>query len=372
MKQAPALALAGLMLALAGCGSSGGSSDTSGSDAGSSPSPSYDTAPQAAAADWLERQVTDGVAHNRQYKYDDYSLSADIAFGLHTVDGRDADVQAIAKAVAANLKAYVAPGFGTLTSAGAEAKALVLAEDAGAESSGLVDGLERTVSTSGPSKGRIADTLDPKSKKAVDYANVIGQSYAVQGLAAAHSPLADSATAYLLEQQCDDGWFRVTFTADRTAPDQSCAGDKTATPDVDATAFAALALASLDEPDAAARSALDKAVAWLGTQQAADGSFQAAQPKVANADSTGMAGWALGTAGDTDAAGKAATWVAQHQLGCGAKTAAGAVAYDDSGLAQLKAKGITVANEGQTRLATAQALPVLQWLPAGAVDSETC
>ncbi|MEP9381331.1 hypothetical protein [Nocardioides sp. KR10-350] len=353
---------------VAGCGSdddAGGSGSSSGSSA-----PAYDTGAQTRAADWLAGQLDDGVARNRQYKYDDYSLTADIAFGLDTLDSHDQDVDAAATAVADHLKTYVAPGYGTLTSAGSAAKALVLEEEADADTAGLVKTVSGTVTTGGPSKGRIADVLDPKSKKAVDYANTIGQSYAVEGLAEAESPLAESVTAFLLEQQCSDGWFRVTFTADPKAKDQSCDGDPKATPDVDATAFAALALESLDDPSADAKAALAKAVAWLESQQAADGSYTSASPKVANANSTGMAGWALGEAGETDPAGRAATWVAKHQVGCG--PAAGAIAYDDTGLAQLRNKGITVATEGQVRLATAQALPVLQWLPAGAAAEESC
>ncbi|MEX0426554.1 prenyltransferase/squalene oxidase repeat-containing protein [Nocardioides sp. DS6] len=375
MKKLPVLVVAGALVALAGCGSSDDSSGSAGTDSStpsSSTSASYDLSAQQRAATWLAGQLDGGVAHNRQYKFDDYSLSADIAFGLHTVSGHDEDVRAVAKAVAANLKAYVAPGYGTLTSAGSAAKALVLGQDADADTDGLVATLERTVTTSGPSKGRIADQLDPKDKKATDYANVIGQSYAVQALAAAGSSDADEATDFLLEQQCSAGWFRVTFTADPKAADQTCDGDPKATPDPDATAFAVLALASLEDADDDVTAARDKAVAWLEKQQAANGSFSSAQPKVANANTTGMAGWALGTVGETEAAGKAATWVAQHQLGCDAGKAAGAIAYDDSSLAQTRAKGITVKTEGQIRLATAQALPVLRWLPVHAAPQETC
>ena len=372
MKKLPVLFVATALVALAGCGSgSAGVSEEQTPAATRSPA-TYDTVPQANAANWLAGQLRHGLAYNRQYKYDDDSLSADIAFGLHTVPGRERQVETIARAVAAHLTSYVAPGYGTLISAGAEAKALVLGEEAGAETSGLVSALERTVIDRGPAKGRIADQLDPKDKKATDYANVIGQSYAVQGLAAAGSSKAAAATAYLLQQQCRGGWFRVSFTVDRNARDQSCDSDPKATPDPDATAFAVLALASLKDAGHAVAAARTKAVAWLESQQADDGSFRSAQPSVANANTTGMAGWALGTVGETEPAGRAATWIAKHQLGCDAGGAAGAIAYDDAGLAQLRKKGITVATEGQVRLATAQALPVLQWLPTGEVHDQRC
>ena len=59
--------------------------------------------------------------------------------------------------------------------------------------------------------------------------------------------------------------------------------------------------------DPAVAAALDEATAWLGSQQGPDGSF-------GNANSTGIAGWALGVSGNTAAATAAAGWVRAHQL----------------------------------------------------------
>lgn len=339
------------LVSLSACG--GGSAKHAG--------PAYDRSVQAQVAKWLVTQAPGGVAHNEQYKTDDYSLSADIGIGLARAGGHQRDVATIAKAVQTNAKAYTSPGFGTLVSAGSTAKAAVLEQLAGSDPSALITQLEKTVGAD----GRIADVLDPKDKKASDYANTFGQAYAAWSLSKAKSQKAQDAVGFLLQQQCKAGWFRVTFTADKAATDQSCDGAKTAVPDVDATAISVIALQQIggDEADDAAA----QAIGWLKKQQAKAGSFVAATSHAANADSTGLAGWALGDAHATKQAGKAATWVARHELTCGAD--AGAIAYDDAALTAAKAAGVTVKTRSQFGLATAQALPVLAWLPKGAVKA---
>lgn len=348
-------------LPLAGCGDD--HADTTKTSA-----PSHDTSAQRDAARWLTGQLTKGLMHDDKYGFDDYGLSADTALTLASLDGDaySGTVRTIAERVAAHIKDYVSPGYGTLTSAGGTAKAL-LAETAAGTDPTKVDGvdlvaqLERVTADSEPIAGRIQDELDPHEKKAADYANTVAQSYAVSALSAVKSSESPAATGFLIDQQCAEGWFRVMFTADPTAADQTCDGDKTSRPDVDATAFAVLALESVPGEEAA--TAARKAVAWLKTQQASDGSFAAGQPAVANANSTGLAGQALGEEGDPKAAEQAARWVAAHQLGRGVCATAdqGAIAYDD---ASAKA-GVTKDTAGQFRLATVQALPVLRWLPAG-------
>jgi hypothetical protein len=355
---AAALALA------AGCGSdSGKESQPAGSTSpASSPTASYDTAAMQQAATWISGQLENGVLHDPQYDFDDYGTSADVALALDAVGGHDDTVASIASAVRKHQHEYVSPGYGTLTSAGAVAKAIVLDQTTDTDPGDLVRTLEGLVTPS----GRVADRLDPKDKKAADYANTIVQALTVQALDGAHSDRAEAAAAYLLKQQCSAGFFRLYFPTDG-AGTQGCDADPKATPDPDTTAYAVLALSQVsDLPGTAAAEA--KAVSWLKGAQAADGSFKASQPPVPNSNSTGLGGWALGTAGETDAAGKAATWVAAHQVRCGRD--AGAVAYDDTALKT----GVTPKTTGQFRLATAQAMPALQWLPvsAGPSASGTC
>ena len=367
-----ALALSALALAVSACGSS----DSDPTPAASS-SDDHDTAALAAGAGWLGDQVTDGVVHNDQYDVDDYGLSIDVALALHAVDDQPDTVQAVGDQVAKHVGEYTSPGYGTVTSAGGVAKALVLAQAAGADPTSyggtdLVAQLEDTVADRGPIEGRLQDVLDKKEASAVDYANVVGQAYAVTGLDAADSDEAAAATDFLIAQQCKDGWFRLDFTKDTGASDQTCDGDPASKPDLDATAFAVRALSADDSAQATA--AVDSAVAWLGQQQASDGSFGGGSASTtANSNSTGLAGAVLADAGETTAAEKAATWVFQHQaVDCERFDASdvGAIAYDDASLAAAAKKGITAKTSDQFRRASSEALPVLQWLPAGATEGQ--
>jgi hypothetical protein len=72
--------------------------------------------------------------------------------------------------------------------------------------------------------------------------------------------------------------------------------------------------------------------------------------------------------GETDAAAKAATWVAGLQQTVSSCSSSplrgdiGAIAYDPAGLAKGQAEGITVKTQDQWRRATAQAAPALRYL----------
>lgn len=326
--------------------------------------PTYDAKVSTSVADWLVAQAPEGVARNAQYGTDDFGLSADIGIALAEVGGYDEEISTIAGAVMENKKAYTSPGFGTVTSAGATAKALVLQQNVDASDPGLLKQLEGTVAEN----GRIADKLDPKNKEAADYSNTIGQSYAVWALNNAESEKAAAATEFLAGQQCGEGWFRVTFAADPAAADQTCDADPKAVPDADATAFALIALSGVASPEA--EKAVEAGVEWLKETQAKDGSFKAATGNIANSNTTGLAGWAFGRAGETAAAEKAATWVADHVVTCGDD--AGAVAYDDAALTEGTTKGLTKESEGMYRLAAAQALPSLVFLPKDATAKSSC
>lgn len=365
-----ALTLGAVTLLVSACGGS--------SDSGSTPTattPTYDTSAVTAGAAWLSDQVTHGVVHNDQYGIDDYGLSADVALALHDVDAQPQTVQAVSDQLAEHVKEYTSPGYGTVTSAGSTAKAAVLAQAAGADPTSyggqdLVAQLEGTVADRGSIKGRIQDALDTKVKSAADYANVVGQAYAVMALDAAGSDRAGDATSFLVSQQCSGGWFRLDFTKDTGAADQSCDGDKTSKPDIDATAFAVRALSAVDSPDVSSQ--VDSAVAWLAKQQAGDGSFGTETP---NSNSTGLAGTVLAGVGETTAAEKAAAWVFQHQVAdCpqADRTDVGAIAYDDAALQAAEQKGITTKTSDQFRRASSEALPVLQWLPADAGKAGSC
>ncbi|MGD9960907.1 hypothetical protein [Nocardioides sp.] len=335
-----------------------------------------DPKPVAAGASWLAAQVPAGVVHNDQYDFDDYGLSIDAALAFAGAGQRPAKVQQISDAIAAHVDSYTTGvDFGSSdVYAGSTAKAAVLAQTAGDDAAAyggvdLIARLEGLVSTTAPIAGRIEDDFTP-GPFAGDFANVIGQAFAAQALAAVDSAQAPAVTSFLLQQQCSPGYFRVSFTADKTATDQSCDG-ATGSADTDATALVVLALEDqVTDPDVA--DALDAAVNWLVEQQAADGSFTSGDPLTPdkNTNSTGLAGWALGDLGHPTEAIAAATWVRRNLAAdtapCTTKLTSqrGALAYNGPALVAGRTDGITVETMDQWRRASAQALPVLQWAPA--------
>ncbi len=335
--------------------------------------PSYDGKPVAQGAGWLSGQLTKNLVHNEQFEFDDIGLSIDVALGLEASGKKAEVVKAVTKAVSRNVAFYVGDGDQGIY-AGATAKAAVLAESQGKNPRAfggidLVTQLEGRVATTAPIAGRIQDAYDPTSEFGGDFANVIGQAYAAQALSDAKSTKASSAARFLLQQQCSDGYFRLGFTKDTTAADQSCDGAPKAqrTPDTDATAIAVLALQHVK--GAKAKGAVKKASAWLVDVQGADGSFGGGKStKDANANSTGLAGWALGATGATEPAVRAAVWVRNLQVAgnpCANKlsTQVGAIAYDGDAYGNGQGFGIKKKDQDQWRRASAQALPVLQWAP---------
>src|SRR4051812_27835598 len=333
-------------------------------------------AAQAAPADrgagWLSAQLTDGVVvgsyedlpdHPGTFiDYNDYGLSIDTAFALKAVGGHGSDVRAVRDAVGQDLGAYI--GTGGEVYAGATAKALVLAESSGGDPQSfggvnLVRTLNGLVAKSGPAKGRIAD-----ESQFGDYANTLGQILAVHGLTVAGRAQAGPARKFLLEQQCDQGYFRLYFSKPKS-DHQSCG--KKSKPDPDATSYAVVQLWKVSKGNSRLRTALKHAVAWLAKQQRPSGAFNGGtSTDVPNANSTGLASWALGLTGHCVAAESGSAWVSDLQVGAqpaGSPLAGqrGAVAYDKAALKSGKQDGIPTdgAGQDQWRRASSQAVPAL-------------
>jgi hypothetical protein len=323
--------------------------------------PAHAGDPLAQTERWLAKQPTDGLVHNDQYDFDDYGLSIDVGLALQEL-GQRKEARKIRKAIAKHVDSYTTGadfGSGDIY-ANATAKAAAFAQTTGADAADfggvdLVTRLKKRVANKGPIAGRIQD------RGASDFANVIGQAYAVQALTAANVKKAGKATAFLLDQQCRSGYFRLNFTVDKTAADQTCAGGKrasTSAPDTDATAIAVLALLEDPTPTREVRKAVNRAVAWLTRHQERNGSFGGGpSTEKPNANSTGLAGWALGTAGACDKAHKAATWLTKLRV-TGVSGEKGAIAYDKAALKAAE-DGIGVEERDQFIRATAQAAPAL-------------
>jgi hypothetical protein len=328
----------------------------------------------SAGATWLRAQLTDGILHNEEYDFDDLGLSADVAFALDAVGGQDATVVAIADAVAPKVTQWY--DFAPTVYTGSAAKAIALAQVAGRDANAfggtdLQSVVEANVATSAPIAGRVqnAGEKDWTTGDPTDSLNVISQSWAARALGGQDSDLADEVMSFLLEQQCDDGSFRAALTEDKAALEQGCAADEVG--EVDTTALAVINI--LETPDAplAARGAAFLAANWLKTQQATDGSFSAGALGT-NANTTGLAAWALAEAGQDGAATKAAGWLRGLQVAdlapCTATLSAenGAIAYKAADLAAARAAGkIPVTLQDGFRRASAQALPALAHVPAG-------
>ena len=117
----------------------------------------------------------------------------------------------------------------------------------------LVKQLNRRVSTDKPIVGRIQD----KSAMS-DFANVIGQAYAAQGLAVARSGEGGRGAEVPAQAAVRQGLVPAELRRKPTKNKQSCDGGKrktTSVPDTDATALAVLSLLALPQADAQGRGA---------------------------------------------------------------------------------------------------------------------
>ncbi|MBJ7359650.1 hypothetical protein [Nocardioides sp.] len=313
---------------------------------------------------WLAKQLDGGLVHNDQFDFDDYGLSIDVGLALQEL-GQTRTAKTVRKAIAKNVDSYTTGAdFGSSDIyANATAKAAVFAQATGADPASfggvdLVKRLSKRVAGSAPVNGRIQD------KGASDFANVIGQAYAVQALTEAGAKKAGKATTFLLSQQCKAGYFRLNFTEDKTAADQTCDGGKrktTSAPDTDTTALAVLALLEDPTPTKPVRAAVSRALAWLTKTQGTNGSFGGGpSTETPNANSTGLAASALGAAGACDKANRAAKWLSRLTVS-GVSGENGAIAYDKAAKATAK-DGISVEERDQFIRSTAQAAPALVYV----------
>lgn len=349
--------------------------------AGSAQAATTDPTPAKLNAAWMVSNLKDGLLETSSvyegvtYSGPSVGTSIDLATGLKAVGSQGAALATMTAAIGAQVDGYTS--YQDAVHANASAKALAFALDQ--TGSGTLNGvdlearLESTVSTTAPTRGRIADQDPTPDEWFADYGNSIGQAFAAKALTQLGSAQAADVTDFLLAQQCSTGFFRLNFTADKGAADQTCDGSQPAQPVAqapDTTALVVQQIAPLSAANPTVRTAVDKAVAWLRTQQKPDGSFVDPE-KGANANTTGLAGNALRLAGDDVAAAKAASWLRSRQVvgACEPKMApeTGAVAYDDLGLADGQKHGITdPLDRTQWLVADAQALPALLAAPANA------
>lgn len=325
-----------------------------------------EAAPAGSAAGWVKGELTDGLMYNPNFGgFNDYGLTLDAGFTFAEL-GRGRLVRKVRRAMAPHVDSYIsAADWGSPEDryAGAVAKALAFAQTSGADPRSyggfdLVVELEDVTSPAGRIKDRGGD----------DYANTIGQAFAVRGLWQARSRERRRALGFLLQQQCSAGFFRLNFSG-AGAADQGCdGGDGGKAPDTDVTALAVLALETLPRGNAKAQRSIRRATRWLARRQADNGSFTGGPTTAtANANSTGLAAWALGETGRCGPAAEAARWVRRLQVGgdvSGTELARerGAIAYDRTAYRAGRRGGITDATRDQWRRTTTQAAPGLRYL----------
>ena len=337
-----------------------------------------DSTPSTIAAAWLADELTNGLIVTKFGP--DFGLTLDTGMALSTVAGQGATVAAISAAIEPRLADYVGDGAKE-SYAGPLAKAAAFARTAKKNPTSyggrnLVTELEQRTAdattgtapntTPNPLAGRIAD----KSEFG-DFANVVGQSYAVRALALANSSEAGAARDFLLKQQCASGYFRLNFDKPAT-PSQSCTeGVAGSEADPDATSLAVINLVESGDKSAAVSAALAKAGTWLADRQRNSGAIRGgAGTAQINTNSTALGGYAMGLLKNRDAALKAALWVRKNQpvdkYRC--RTAltkdTGAVAYRKDRATDATTSGIPAGARDEWRRATSQAILGLQFAPA--------
>lgn len=347
---------AGASLALTGLVAASAQAAPIPAPAGSDPSPA------AVGAAYLAKQPgADGiiVSHSEfggvQYDTPSPGITIDAATSLAAVGGQDATVARMA----AGVEASTYP----TGSAGSAAKFAAFEYTLGRTSAALAPAVAK-VNSSIAASGDIAGRLET-TPGGSDFESPLTQAFAARALHDASATSAGPALTFLLKQQCPAGFFRASFSPKASA-NQSCEAG-VSSPSVDTTAIAVLQLQGLKGTGAVATS-LTGATTWLASQQGTDGSYGG------NANSTGLAAWALGVSGQTAPAAKAASWLRAHQLAnagtCTRYAAAdnGAIVVDDLGLTNAAAGPMSINDNSTATYATAQALPGLLWAAGGAAN----
>lgn len=322
------------------------------------------------AVQWLAGELgTDDLMFNEQFAFTDVGLSIDTGLALLGAGRKGALARDIAAAAAGEVESYTRGGDfdpGAVY-AGATAKLAAYTVLTGGDptdvgGTDLLAQLEDVTTDEGPSAGRIAD-----QSAFGDFGNSIGQAFAAVALSRSGSEEARAAVSFLLEQQCADGYFRLPFTADAAAEDQSCdaAGGR---PSVDTTGLVVTQLLQVEGFGKKVRRAIASASTWLAATQRDNGSFPTGvEGEGSNANSTGLAGWALAEVGSCGEARQAARWLKKLQVApkhseTQLDEEIGAIAFNRAAFRAGKQEGITTESRDQWRRATAQATPLLQYL----------
>jgi hypothetical protein len=279
------------------------------------------TDPGQAAAGWLAGRL-DGGTHVTYLGFFDGGTTADVVFGLAAAGVGKSTTGDVLDFLQnpANVDSYVdlSAQFGGPYTGSAAKAALAFLVGGRDPSMVAAGGLSLTQAL------RMECTSVDVSTTATHYCPAVGagpgtfssisESFIVLTAARLGSPLDDTGAAmtWFRSLQCPNGGFASGV------PEQGCASSAAA--DVDATAYALMALAAIPSPSAVDRAAATAAADWLVTAQNSDGSWTA--QSVHNTDSTGLAAAALAGVGRNTAAARA--WLREQQITTGPTVGPGA------------------------------------------------
>jgi hypothetical protein len=326
--------------------------------AAATPAPRTTTAPAAAAAGWLAQQFTDHLDFPGS-AYFDGGATADAVFALAAAGSGRTKIDAAMQYFAAHVDDYTnlqdtdgKPG----PYDGSVAKTAVAAFVARLDPRSfgghdLIAALHTDECTKVSAPKNAQDYTTPTCPAVGAARNIyssVSESFAILAEGRAASAYGASlgpdsaARAYFLSLQCPDGGFTVGTTGG-----SGCASD------VDATAYAVMALQTLGS---SAAGKLAAAVHWLTTEQHSGGYWVSQGGP--NVDSTGLAAAALNGVGHDTPTARA--WLAAQQVTTGPTVGAGAsrgaLAYEGSYNASTAVKATS---DGILGLATNGSLAVL-------------
>ncbi|MDZ7676227.1 MAG: hypothetical protein U5K30_14310 [Acidimicrobiales bacterium] len=272
--------------------------------------------PPEAAGSWLADQLVDGERFETEFDgtiFFDYGLTADTVVALAAAGVADGFG---ASATAWLGSSSITSGYGgdgsSSASSGGLAKLAIVAQTRGLDATDWgedgVDLIQRLLDLE-DAGGRFVDIPDFGN----DF-KTFSHAFAIVALARQDGvgPSAESLDL-LLSSQCADGGFSGDLDP---APEDCTSG-------VDSTATALFALFAADRP--ADEDEIDDAVTFLLDIQAGDGSFSSSDTG-ANANSTGLAVYALDLAGEAGAVEDGAQFLRSLQRGCDAESDQGAIA----------------------------------------------
>ncbi|MEP6814324.1 MAG: hypothetical protein ABI873_02095 [Marmoricola sp.] len=280
-------------------------------------------------------------------EFPDYGLTLDGVLAMDSAGVGDYRSGKATDYVAAHIQGYISDGVpadaATEQYAGATAKALLVSISQGFlpknTLGGGIDLVTRLKSLETPS-GRFSD----KSSFG-DFSNAIGQSLALVSLHRAGKRLSHSSIAFLRQQQCTNGGFKLN-------PD-----DPGCTADPDATSFAVQGLLAAPQTTVT-KNRIRFAIGYLKTQMNSAGGVKGAGPtNTANANSTGLAVMSFDSAGYKTLGSKGRSYLRSLRFGCAYPTGMrGAVAYNKARLTEAGAQGPSAKLIDQDLRATTQAV----------------